>query len=344
MNKLKTQLKRLRIFLIILVFLIAGVVGWIVWSCYRVSKNMTEPVALIIEKGDSLGVIAKKIENAGMIKRAWVFELYAFVVGKQSKFQAGEYRLEAPFSVANLIYELTINPGKFQDRVIKVYEGWNNRNIAEALESQGWGSAKDFLALQTTLNEKLSARYDFLAERPKGFDMEGYLFPDTYRVSRQADFEQILIKMLDNFEAKLTPDLRADIVKSGHTLHEIVTMASVIEREVRSEEDRALVSGVFWNRIKIGMGLQSDATVNYVNSTRTTRPTLEELKTDSQYNTYKYKGLPPGPICSPSLSAIKAAIYPAETDYLYFLSAKDGRTIFSKTYQEHLNAKYKYLD
>jgi len=342
--RFKQQLKRLKIILTVAVILIALNIGLSVWLCYRVQPNMTEKVALAIESGDTLNTIARKLKNAKVISNIFLFKVYTYAVGKQTKFQVGDYFLEPPFSIATMIYELTVNPGKFQDRTIKVFEGWNNRQIADSLATQGWGTARAFLNLQNELKDEMNARYDFLAQRPDRADMEGYLFPDTYKVARTADFKQILIKMLDNFDAKLTPQMREDIKKSGHTLHEIVTMASVIEREVPLYEDRVIVSGLFWKRIDIGMGLQSDATVNYVNATRTTRPTLEDLKTDSLYNTYMYKGLPPGPICNPSIDAIEAALYPVKSDYLFFLSTATGKTIFSETYQKHLQAKYKYLD
>ncbi len=319
-------------------------IAYSVWLCFRPMSDMTEPVSLSIETGDTLNVIATKIRRLGLVPSAQLFKVYAYIIGQQSKFQAGEYSLEPPFSIARVIWELTDAPGRFQDRRIVVFEGWNNWNIVNSLETQGFARAKEFLALQTSMEDELNQRYDFLAARPRGVDFEGYLFPDTYYLSRNISPEQILIKMLDNFALKLTPEIRAEIDASGHSLHEILTMASVIEREVSIPEDRRLVSGVFWNRLDIGMALQSDATVNYVNATRTTRPSLDDLKTDSLYNTYRYKGLPPGPICNPSLDAILAALRPTESDYIYFLSTATGKTIFSRTYQEHLVAKYKYLD
>jgi UPF0755 protein len=148
--------------------------------------------------------------------------------------------------------------------------------------------------------------------------------------------------MLDNFNKKLTPELVTEINKQQKTVHEIITLASIIEKEVSNDNDRKLVADIFYKRLEKGIGLQSDATVNYVTGKSTTRPSAQDLAVDSPYNTYKYKGLPPGPISNPGISAILAAIYPTSNPYFYFLTTPDGKVIYSKAYQEHLQAKAQY--
>ena len=184
----------------------------------------------------------------------------------------------------------------------------------------------------------------FLDSVPKGVDLEGYLFPDTYRVFNDVSDEEIVKKLLNNFDKKLSPELRQKIARQGKTIHEIITMASIIEKEVSSEADRPIVAGILYKRIKNGMRLEVDSSINYITGKNDPGANYADLEIDSPYNTYKNYGLPPGPICNPGLAAIKAAVYPEESAYLFYLNRQDtGETIFSKTFDEHIKNKNKYL-
>jgi len=239
-------------------------------------------------------------------------------------------------------------------------EGWTIENIDQYFKERAkWQGDEFFLAagyknVYNKANKQEFARdfskeFSFLIDKPENLSLEGYLFPDTYRLFASSTPEEIIIKMLSNFDKKLTPEMRADIKASGKTIHEIITMASIIEKEApiyaqTDSEAAKIISGIFWNRIKIGMGLQSDASLSYIYNDNKPIHSGEELEVDSLYNTYKYRGLPPGPIANPGLIAIKAAIYPSETNYYYFLTTLDGSAIYyAKTYEEHLRNKYKYL-
>jgi len=237
---------------------------------------------------------------------------------------------------------------------LKFLEGWNNREIAEYLEKEE--IIKKDVFLKVVENYKLQiSNYKFLEDKPKGATLEGYLFPDTYRIykeiprdlrgekdSEEALAEHIIKKMLDNFDQKLTADLREEIARQKKTIFDILTMASIIEKEARGE-DMAMISDIFWRRIRNGIPLQSDATINYVTGKYETQPSTEDLKVDSPYNTYKYSGLPAGPIGNPGFEAIRAAIYPKANNYWYFLHTKDGQTIYSRNFEEHKANKAKYL-
>ena len=168
-------------------------------------------------------------------------------------------------------------------------------------------------------------------------------FPDTYEIIPGAKLENIIRKTLNHFDEKLTADLKGEISRQKKSIFEVITMASMIEKEVKTLEDKKIVSGILWKRLEIGMPLQVDATVNYITGKNHDGVLLEDTKIDSPYNTYKYYGLPKGPISNPGLDSILAAIYPTKSDYLYYLSAPDGKTIFSKTYKEHSIAQNKYL-
>ena len=247
---------------------------------------------------------------------------------------------------------------KVQEINITIIEGWRITDLAGALESKGIIKASTFLKAAQDVS---LANYDLLASRPAKASLEGYVFPDTYRMFKPQNltdeiFGQDLIKKaLDNFEQKFTQEMIAQAKRKNFTLHQIITLASVIEKEtgrnaVTEEQKSALdlerknVASIFYNRLKAGMPLESDATVNYTTGKNNPTPTQAELDTISPYNTYLNKGLPPGPICNPSLSSIMTALYPAQTDYYFFLHIQpSGEPIFSKTFEEHVKNKFKYL-
>ncbi len=180
-----------------------------------------------------------------------------------------------------------------------------------------------------------------LSDKPINTSFEGYLFPDTYRFYKDAGLSDVVGKMIGNLNDKLTPDLQMAIKKSDHSFYEILTMASLVEKEVPKDSDRPIVAGILWKRLKTGMPLQVDATLVYITGRNEIREIDKKIK--SSYNTYLYRGLPEGPISNPGLSAIKAAIFPVASPYWFYLSAKDGATIFSKTLEEHARARAIYL-
>lgn len=263
-------------------------------------------------------------------------------------------RLHRPPVEAPIIYR--------PEDTIQILEGWTSRDIGQYFESQGRYQSEEFLEVagfprvDYRENEDMPAppdyskKFSFLEDKPKYYGLEGYLFPDTYRIYATSTVTEVIEKLLENFDKKLTSELRAEIKKQGKTIYEIVTMASIIEKEAPfdyqtgDDRDARLISGIFWNRLKIGQALQSDATLSYIFSDRKTQHSGVELEVDSPYNTYKYRGLPPGPICNPGLWAIKAAIYPLKSNYNYFLTPLASTSVFyAASYEDHLRNKYKYL-
>jgi cell division protein YceG involved in septum cleavage len=257
------------------------------------------------------------------------------------------------------------------EQTIKIPEGWTNADIAAYLAKLGPWTSADFLraagsaqvksvqvdkaspeltAASTATSTDWVQQFPFLVSRPKGASLEGYLFPDTYRVYASSTVAEIIAKMLTNFDAKLTPQLRADIKSQGKSLYDILIMASIIEKEApvnyqtQDNHDAKIISGIFWRRLQAGQALQSDATLSYILQDNQTQHSGSTLSVDSPYNTYKYKGLPPGPICNPGLLSIMAAIYPTASAYNYFLTIpKQGTVVYAQTYADHLQNKYKYL-
>lgn len=308
------------------------------------ASDSDEIVAFAIDEGMGVRAIADQLEREGLIKSAYIFEIYVWVSRYDDKLLAGEYRLAKNLSTVELTRELV--EGETNEISVTIIEGWNLQEIARYLKEQGVFEEGEFLEIAKTADTRTvwpDITYDFLLDKPVDQGLEGYLFPDTYRIYKDATPDQVVQKMLDNFGLKLSSELRQKIKGQGETIHDVLTLASIVEKEVRTEEDRKIAAGIFWDRLAIGKPLESDATVNYVTGRDMLQPTYEDTEVDSLYNTYRYIGLPPGPICNPSLESIEAVLNPTETDYLYFLTKPDGSTVFSQTYQEHLINKNKYL-
>jgi len=250
-----------------------------------------------------------------------------------------------------------------EENTIQILEGWTNNDIAKYLAANGnWGS-QDFLQSvgsaqtgdiylkKTASSTDYSLQFSFLKDLHKNASLEGYLFPDTYRIYASSTIDEIIVRMLNNFDEKLTSKMRLDIKAQGKTIFDIIIMASLVEKEApinynkdSNNYDAKVIAGIFWNRLKNGQALESDATLSYILKDNQSQHRGQDLEINSLYNTYKYRGLPPGPISNPGLVAIEAAIYPIKSSYNYFLSPPDGKTvIYAITYDQHLSNKYKYL-
>jgi UPF0755 protein len=307
-------------------------------------KNGQEKI-FIVAKGETVSQIADNLKKENLIKSVFYFKYYIW--RNKLNLKAAEYSISPKLTIKEIITVLASGQALSRERSIRIVEGWNNKEIGDYLEKNNIISAKDFISLaKTPLSEwKFSfSKPDFLNDAPKTTGLEGYLFPDTYRIYNDIQPEEIIFKMLDNFSKKFTNEMRQEIKRQKKTIFEIITMASLIEKEVRSTEDMKIVSGIFWDRIKYGIALGSDASLSYILNDKVGAHTILDTKIDSPYNTYKYRGLPPGPIANPGLNSIQAAIYPKFTEYSYFLSdPATDKTIYSKTLDEHNRNKAKYL-
>ncbi|MCX6765976.1 MAG: endolytic transglycosylase MltG [Candidatus Moranbacteria bacterium] len=299
---------------------------------YRETKIFT------VKKGERNVLIASRLKEEGLITGKIYFYYYLRTHGLQNKILPGDYELSGGLTIPEIALILAEEQTKF----IKVTfpEGWTSKQMAERLKANGL-PGDDFLAIASNPQE-LAENYNFLSG--DGIkNLEGYLFPDTYFFAKDATAKDIAVKLLGIFNTKITPPMKADALARGKSLNEIVIMASIIEGEVRSEEDRKIVSGIFWKRLENGKPLESCATLAYVLGTRKAQYSYADTQFDSPYNTYLHQGLPSGPISNPGLSSIEAALYPQESNYNYFLSDPEtGETIFSATYEEHNENKRKY--
>ena len=318
--------------------------SYFVSAITRPASVSAETVNFTIERGEGVLDISRRLGEANLINSRWNFEAYVWLRRWSSRLQAGEYHIARSASIREVAEMLALGHEASSERVITIIEGWTIDDIAGYLEREKVVSASDFKDAAARLADK--APIPALADKPGDASLEGYLFPDTYRVFKGATAEEIITKMLTNFESKLTPALRSQIVNRGLTIFETVVVASILEKEIRHSGDLPIAADVFYKRLKAGKPLESDATLNYVlpAAERKSRLSATDLKNPSPYNTYRYQGLPPGPIGNPGLKAIEAAISPQTNDYWFFLTKPDGETIFSKTAAEHLRNKQKYLN
>lgn len=316
--------------LIIIVCLLVLAVFYFRYQVYYSHGSAKGEKTFEIKKGEGNGEIASRLADEGLISGKNYFYYYSKTEGIINKILPGTYKLSGNMTIPEIAHIIS-NP---QDLRIKVTfpEGWNSKKIAARLKENGL-PGDDFLKLTNDV-DKFRPKYAFLND-PKITSLEGFLFPDTYYFPPDSDGEKIIRLMLNDFDTKVDADVRDNIQKQGKTLKDIVTMASVLEMEVKSKNDREMVSGIFWNRIEKGMPLQSCATLAYILGVDKKQYSFEDTQIKSSFNTYQNKGLPPGPIGNPGIVSIEAALNPKNTDYFYFLSdPKTGETLFARTLDE----------
>lgn len=305
-----------------------------------VDLNSTENKIVEIPSGSTLRRASNILYTNNLIKNERVFLLYARLNNKEN-IKAGRYNISKGYSVEDILDKL--NQGVIAiDNKVTIPEGFEIRNIAQALDSLGIVSEKDFLEATEEL-EYFKQIYDFL-NNESIISLEGYLFPDTYYINNDMNSKTIIKMMLDRFEQIYKSyKLGEKLDEKDMSLNDFITMASIVEREAVLQEERPIIAGVFYNRLSIRMPLQSCATVQYIIQERKPILSIADTRIESPYNTYINSGLPPGPIASPGLNSILATLEPEETDYIFFVARGDGGHAFSRTYEEHLNARRKYL-
>lgn len=298
--------------------------------------GQSEAISVRIERGMDSREIGELLESRGLVRSSTLFAVATMLEGVQGELRAGEYRLSPRMGLFGIVR--AIAEGKVEYVEFTVPEGFTLEEIAGLLESRGLADGARFLALA-------KGQVDGFSVTGTGFELprnlEGYLFPDTYKIQSGISEEAIIRAMVERFSDVAVPELSRDDIDGMARelgLHAIVTMASIIEEEARLPEERPLVAAVFYNRLRRGMPLQSCATVQYALGKRKERLSYDDLAVDSPYNTYLAPGLPPGPIASPGLASIRAALHPAPVDYLYFAADERGGHVFSRTFSQHQRA------
>lgn len=305
-----------------------------------------KPVSFTVEPGETAADIAAKLQQAGLITDADLFRMLVRYYDMANRLEAGEYELSPAMSMVEIAERL--QHGRLRETTITIPEGWRLEQIAEYLEERGIAGRSEFIAMAS----QDWPEFAFLRDRPAGASLEGYLFPDTYRIGPSYGAREVISLMLSTFDRRVTPELRARAQEQGMSLYEVLTVAAIVEREAVIPDERPMIAAVYLNRLGAGMYLGADPTVQYAmgfnpNTGRWWNPlTAQDYQAvDSPYNTYTHLGLPPGPICNPGLDAIRAVLYPASVDYLYFVRNDvkgDGSHVFSRTFEEHLENQAKY--
>lgn len=298
-------------------------------------------VVVRVGEGESVSSLAERLETLGVIRSARLFRVLVALQGFEGELQEGDYEFREGQPIGRVIER--IRSGATAELQVTIPEGRRVEEAARLLETAGVASATDFLAAASSLDYP----YDFVAELGDAANLQGFLFPDTYGFSHLADAEDIVDLMLATFERKvLTDEVRGLLAESDMTLYEVVTLASIVEREAQVPDERPVIASVFLNRLDQGIPLQADPTVQYAVAEADAQSvldfgywkrdlTVDDLAIESPYNTYVVDGLPPGPIANPGFDAILAVLAPADTDFLYFVARPDGSHAFAETLEEH---------
>jgi UPF0755 protein len=331
---MKSLIAALSVVVFFILTVLAGSVGLEYRRHWERALDPHGPYILIdIPKGQHFSATTTQLYRSGLIDRPVLFRLAARITAMDHAVKAGEYRLSAAMSPKAILAKLASGEVALHSLVIP--EGYTLEQIAQVIAQSGISDAAAFRKAAT--DPAVCARFDIPAQ-----SLEGYLFPDTYFFPKATPAMAILQAMIQRFRSKLTPAMLDQARHLGMSLHEVVTLASMIEKETGVDAERNLVSSVFHNRLKKGMRLESDPTAVYGIFNQRGLITREHLQTSTPYNTYRISGLPKGPIANPGLAAIHAALYPAQTDYLYFVARDDRNHRFSRTWAEHEQAVEAY--
>ena len=330
-------MKKLLLFVLLLVVL-ASAAAALVYMRVRQPYRGYDAAEQFVEIPQGAGTrsIGDRLASAGVVRDARTFRVALWMSGEGRRLKAGEYRFDRAMTPLEVIDKLA--RGDVYVIAVTFPEGLNIFDMAKIFESHGLGTADAFL--QAARDPSSVKDLD-----PAAKDLEGYLFPETYSVPRRADASKLVRQMTSRFEHVFTPDLRQAAAARHLSVRETVTLASIVEKETARPDERPVVAAVYTNRLRIGMALQCDPTVIYALLRAggfSGNLHHADLMVDSPYNTYRYPGLPPGPIASPGRASLEAAVHPADADYLYFVSRNDGSHEFARTLEEHNRNVQKY--
>lgn len=298
-----------------------------------------EPVKFTVEIGENVSSVSSKLEELGLLEADNWFKWYGRITGKAKSIKAGEFSIYPGMSISSL-YE-TLGEGRSAEKEVTIIEGWSISDIDQMLVDRGIAREGE---VDLIVNDKdFRSEFAFLHEVPAGIDIEGYIFPETYRVFAYASARDVLRKSLLTFESRVYREYEQEIASSPRSLFEIVTIASILEREVSGLEDKKKIADLIERRLELGMPLQMDSTVNYVTGKNHPGILLADRDVESPYNTYKYSGLPIGPISNPGIESIQAVLDPSPNPYLFFLTTPEGEVIYARTNDEHVRNKNRYL-
>lgn len=308
-------------------------------------KKNGEEQLVEISSGSSLSKIGKILEDSDIIRDSFTFQVYVKMEGVGNQLKAGNYLLSSSYSVDKVVKMITEGKVVNESTLITFPEGWTLNQMAQELEKQQLIPTQEEFMEEAKDIEKYQKSFSFLStiKNITERSLEGYLFPDTYYFDKEEDSEDIIRKMLKRFGEVYTQEYIDQGLSINMTIDDIVILSSVVEQESKYDIDRPGVAGVFYNRLEKGMALQSDVTVLYAMGIKKEQVLYKDLEIDSKYNTYRYKGLPIGPIGSFGVPSLKATLYPEDNNYYYFIAKPDGYCIFNETFEEHTVDVNEYL-
>ena len=324
-------MKKVIILLIAVILMVGGV--WY-YSHLFGSVTLKNKVEVTIPEASNSEDIGAILADKGVIHSAFAFKFQVKKDGVGAQLKAGTYDFKGKYALSDVIEVLVKGPSLSGEKVT-IPEGYDQKQIIALLVSKGLVTEAAFLDAAANGNYG----YDYLPAAGDSQRLEGFLYPETYYIARDDSAEEIIGMMLKEFDSQYVDEWKDRVNERGLTTKEWVTMASIVEKEAVAEKDRPIIAGVFYNRLNLGMLLQSCATVQYALGETKSVLTNEDVQVESAYNTYINYGLPPGPIASPGYDSLYSALYPTDTDKLYFVAKPNGEHIFTKTYEEHLSAK-----
>ena len=327
-------------------FIITCILILFFYALVNLPLTCQEECDFSIAKGETLRSIANRLRNEEYISSSILFQIYVKIKGLEKNIKAGDYQFISPLTIANITEIITNGKLTQNNNSFLILEGETMLEIEENLKEKGLIETSSSLK-NWKIGDFLEKRYlDIFSEFPPDTSLEGYVFPDSYHLPQGLEEKEILSMFIDNFVSKIENDLFFDIKEQKRSFYEILIMASLLEKEVRGETDKRIVADILWRRLDTNFRLQVDATICYAQyeSFKKCSLTRELFKLDSPYNTYLYEGLPPTPIDNPGIESIQTALNPLANDYWYYMTdRKTGKTIFSETFDEHLESRGKYL-
>ncbi|NBI06709.1 endolytic transglycosylase MltG [Senegalia massiliensis] len=338
MNKM---VKVLIISVVLLIIVLGGLKYYYELNTRPVSSDGEQKsVKVEIQSGSTTSDIAKILKENNLIRDKNVFRIVSRIKGTEGKLKAGFYEFDSSMTPEEILNKLVVGGKDGETIKFTIPEGFTIEEIAEKLANENIINKDKFIDLTYDI-EKFSKEYKFLNDIPEKMNMEGYLYPNTYQIYKDSTEYEIIKRMLDEFNNKYNEIIKNKEIPLDLSVYELITLASLVEREAKVDKDRNLVSSVIYNRLKIDMPLQIDATIQYALENRKEKLTYDDLEVDSIYNTYKNKGLPVGPICSPGIESINASLNPENTDYIFYVLKKDGsgEHFFTDDYNEFLKVK-----
>lgn len=307
-------------------FVFVGIGYYLLFS--PINYSIEEPLVFEVKKGESFSVVSEKLYQLGIVKNKFIFKTAAMIYGADNRIKAARFKIKKGLSYLDLIDLLTNGPADYL-KTIKIYDGSALKNIAIILQQE--------LKVDSSIILKLANDKDFLKSlNISANSLEGYLLPGIYNIYENSDAEEVISILNNSLKEFWNDSIDNQSKKINFNKHQVLTLASIIEGETNFKDEMPTISAVYHNRLKKGMKLQADPTVQYALDGAWRRLKYSDLNINSPYNTYKYFGLPPGPINNPSKDAIIAALFPADVDYLFFVADGTGKHKFAKTYNEHL--------